>query len=144
MNFKVYFKDAASYLEAHILGLELTSSYVESMYVVNPKSIGVAGKTIIINLPLELDYNRLSKFNNIISRFPIDCDNYELKPYEVGNLNLELTEVEYTFILTKELLSTLDHLNLIVKSRFLWGLDPITRGHYNLVGYLINYYNNKF
>lgn len=141
MSSKVYLTDTSSILESKILGLELTDLQTESEYVINPRSIGVVDKIIIINLPLKLNFDRLARFNRIISRFPIDCKNYELIPYDERIIDLKLDRQETNLILSKELLSTLDHLDIVLRSKFLWGLNPETNGHLNLVGYLINLYN---
>lgn len=141
MSSKVYLTDTSSILESKILGLELSDLQTKSEYVINPRSIGVVDKIIIINLPLKLNFDRLARFNRIISRFPIDCKNYELIPYDERIIDLKLDRQETNLILSKELLSTLDHLDIVLRSKFLWGLNPETNGHLNLVGYLINLYN---
>lgn len=143
MSSKVYLVDSASILESKIMKLGLTSNYNKANYVVNPKSIGTVGKEIIINLPLKLDFNRLSRFNHIISRFPIDCDNYELIPYDEGIIDLELELLEGRYILSKDLLSTLDFTDILLGSKFVYGLEPETEGYLNLVGYLMNSYKSK-
>jgi len=141
MSSKVFLTDTSSILESKILGLELSNLQTKSEYVINPRSIGVVDKIIIINLPLKLNFDRLARFNRIISRFPIDCKNYELIPYDERIIDLKLDRQETNLILSKELLSTLDHLDIVLRSKFLWGLNPETNGHLNLVGYLINLYN---
>lgn len=131
---KILLDSYAAFVEAELLNLEITESIIEAEYIVNPCTVSLVGRKIIINLPTDLDLNKLSRFNQIISRFPLEGIKHVFLPY---TLSLNFTEKPISnLILTKELLKSNKYSNYIKKHNFLISIEPFTNGYLNLLGIL--------
>jgi hypothetical protein len=121
--------------ESKLLNLNSASQIRNVEFLVNESFISSINKTILINLPIDIDFDRLSRYNEIISRFPIKCDHYSLLPYVIEEHSQPLDVSP--LILTKQLLSDIDQIDNIKNKKFLIGVNPITEDYLNLVGYLL-------
>lgn len=140
---KIFIKDAASYLEAKIAGLDLTEDPRNSKVLVNPKSKSLVNKVVLLNLPVSINFDRLIKFNEVISRFPINCSRYRLKPYEV-NKTTESRDDYSPLILTKELMTNPDKISEVVDGAFLLGTETEVEGYLTLIGVQVSNISNQF
>lgn len=139
MNSKIFVCDAASLEESEILGLRISDSITLSTYIVNPLINSIVNKTIVIDLPLNINYDRLKRFNRIVSRFPIECDKYQLNEFKLPDKVEEVKdESEIScLILNKHLLSDINYVNQVKGKKFLLGVEPLTSEALNLVGYIL-------
>lgn len=136
MNSKVLIDSAASIIEADVLELDTTEYIGRASVLVNPQSISCVNRTIWINLPIKIDYDRLKRFNRIKSRFPIDCDDYELIPYKDNFISTQDRPLS-RLILNKYLLSNSNYKEKIKAEKFILGVETKTKGYKNLINYLI-------
>lgn len=97
---KIYAQDKRSEVEAWYLGLETSKYQAECLIHVNPNSIYLTNKIVLITDPI-FKFNYLEHKNLIISRFPIESSDYLLIPY---TLNSEL-KVERPFNLEPRILT---------------------------------------
>jgi hypothetical protein len=133
--------DYASFCESEFLQLEKSASMAKSKYIVNPKYSHLVNKIIIINLPVEIAFPKLLRYNKIISRFPI-AEGIEIKPYGIPEDRIEVNESDYScLILNKEMLLNPKYLDLL-ENNFLLGIDTIIDDFITLAGYII--LKNKF
>lgn len=132
---KIFAHDAASYMEAEIRGLEVIDDPRLSDIRVNPKSSSLINKKIIINLPVEADLSRLEKFNDIISRIPIEgCNNFTLEPYDVDEIGCDESKIHSPLILTKDLMANSDMRDDVLRNSFLLGTDSDVNGYITIIG----------
>jgi hypothetical protein len=133
--------DYASFCEAEFLQLEKSASMTESKYIVNPKYAHLVNKIIIINLPVEIAFPKLLRYNKIISRFPI-AEGIKIKPYGMPEDRTELDESDFSYlILNKEMLLNPKYLDLL-ENNFILGIDTVIDDFITLAGYII--LKNKF
>jgi len=139
---KIFIIDYASFIESEYLELETTPSMTEAKYVVNPKYTHLVDKIIIVNLPIDIAFPKLSSYNKIISRFPIE-EGIEIEPYDTPADRVERDESEFScLILNKEMITNPKYLDIVANNNFLVGIDTIMDGFITLAGYLI--LKNKF
>lgn len=143
MSFNILIDSSLSLLEYAYLGLTMTTSLFDYRYVVNPTNRYLTNKIIIVNVPDLSGLNLLSKSNKIISRFPIDCDNYVLEPYDLTKeIRFKCSYLTSQYILTPKLLTksntiVYDSLNdCIVLDRYLLSEDLMTSNYLNCAGYV--------
>jgi hypothetical protein len=104
----------------------------------------LVNKTIIIDIPTDLDYNLLSECNKITSRFPIDCDNYKLEEFDKQENVIEVDKSEMSYlILNKYMLEDVGNFDLIKSEKFILGTNPITNGSKNLIGHILEKFKLK-
>lgn len=128
-------------MEATWNNMDTTELAFTATHYVNPEWNNLIGKTILLTLPTDLDLKRLTRFNTVISRYPLpQVDGkdlrYEYRPYP--NVEFKLTESSHysNKILNKYLLTS-ETSNVTDKDRFILGADPETNGAVNTIGYLI-------
>lgn len=128
-------------MEATWNNMDTTELAFTATHYVNPEWNNLIGKTILLTLPTDLDLKRLTRFNTVISRYPlpqVDGNDlrYEYRPYP--NVEFKLTESSHysNKILNKYLLTS-ETSNVTDKDRFILGADPETNGAVNTIGYLI-------
>lgn len=142
MSSKLLVRGSCSSIEADLNNYEETISILDATHYVNPPWQNLVGKTIIINLPIKVDYKRLGRYNRLISRFPINSEGkrpikYDLIPYPEVEFSINKNPQPYKpLILNKYLLSDPD-IKITPEDRYLLGTDPTTGGELNLVGYMI-------
>ena len=140
---KIFLYDGASLLETEILGWESTILIKDATHFVNLEIQSLVGKTIIINLPIEFNYERLQQFNKFIIRYPIkELDKlkieYEYTEYDINTIEEVKDESNVScLILNKYLLSNKEKINEIKDKKFLLGTDYMTNEKPNLIGYCI-------
>jgi hypothetical protein len=127
-------------MEAAWNGLDTTEIAFMATHYVNPVWNNLIGKTIIITLPVKLDLERLTRFNKVISRYPLEEGektlNYDLVPYSEVEFKME-DHCNYSRkILNKYLLTSNDY-DIKEDGRFLLGTEPETNGYLNTIGYLL-------
>lgn len=129
-------------MEATWNNMDTTELAFTATHYVNPRWNNLTGKTILLTLPTDLDLKRLTKFNIVISRYPLQQVDgkdlrYEYKPYP--NVEFKLTESSHysNRILNKYLLTS-ETSNITDKDRFILGTDPETNGAMNTIGYLLS------
>lgn len=144
MSSKVYLNSVSSLIEAGLSNSEITGSLHMSDVVVNPHVKKLVNKTIIIDIPTDLDYNLLSECNKITSRFPIDCDNYKLEEFDKQENVIEVDKSEMSYlILNKYMLEDVGNFDLIKSEKFILGTNPITNGSKNLIGHILEKFKLK-
>lgn len=141
MNSSVYSKDSCSRMEAAWSDLETTEIAFRATHFVNPIWNNLVGKTILLSLPTNLDLKRLTRFNKVISRYPLDKIDgkelrYEYEPYPEVDFKLSVGSRYSKKILNKYLLTS-ENTNITDKDRFLLGTEPETNGAINTIGYLL-------
>lgn len=134
MNSNILLDSYAAIIESKILHLSGTESIMEADYIVNPNTTSLVGRIIIINLPLESNLCKLSRFNQIISRYPLQGVKHTFIPYTSEYLPQE--KPLSNLILTKELIKSNKYLNYLKNHNFLISIEPYTNGYLNLIGYL--------
>jgi len=136
MNSKVLIKDYASLMEFRLGGYNSTNLIHQADIIVNPTFSSPMRKKILINLPVEVPISRLSKFNKIVSRFPIN--GVELEEYKLPRNRTEIHKEDYSLlILNKYMLTDLSRANLIDNTNFLLGVDAVIDDSITAVGYLL-------
>jgi len=141
MNSKVYSKDSCSRLEAAWNSLDTTEVAFLATHFVNPIWNNLTGKTILLALPTKLNLKKLTRFNKVISRYPLETDgdeklNYELRPYPEVEFKLNVSSHYSKKILNKYLLTSEDS-DISDNDKFLLGTEPETNGYLNTIGYLL-------
>lgn len=131
---KVFAKNAADYLEARILNLDTTNDYRESDIRINPKSSSLLNKLVVINLPPDKCVYQLDQFNEILSRFPLKCDRYRLKPYSEKDIHKEVNNKISPLILTKDLMTNPDMVDEVLSNTFLLGTDIEVENYITIIG----------
>lgn len=142
MNSKLLVIDNCSKLEAELSGDIPIDNVALADSVVNPTWNNLVGKTIIINLPTDIDLKRLCRYNRVISRFPLIAKDgtdlkYELVPFEA--VEFKFVDGERTYdkrILNKYLMRSSDE-TITSNDRFLLGTDIEVDGHLTSIGYII-------
>lgn len=145
MSSKVYSDCLCSELEAGWNGLETTTIPYEATHYVNPMWENLVGKEIIISLPTDIDLVKLSKYNKIISRYPLTDFRikYELIPYTEDNFKIELDDKPcIPRILNKWLLTSTDS-EFSSKDRFLLGAGTEVNGYLTTIGLIIKQSNHS-
>jgi hypothetical protein len=127
-------------MEAAWNGLDTTEVAFLATHHVNPIWNNLIGKTILITLPVNLDLERLTRFNKVISRYPLESNGktlkYELVPYSEVEFKMEEHGHYSKKILNKYLLTSDEH-DIKEEGRFLLGAEPETNGYLNTIGYLL-------
>jgi hypothetical protein len=114
----------------------------EAKYIVNPKYSHLVDKIIIVNLPIDVTFSKLLRYNKIISRFPIE-EGIEIEPYDTPVERVERDESEYScLILNKDMLMNPKYLDLVINNNFLVGTETLMDGFITLAGYIL--LKNKF
>jgi hypothetical protein len=138
----IFTVDYASFIESEYLELETTTSMTTAKYIVNPKYSHLVDKIIIVNLPIDIAFPKLLKYNKIISRFPIE-EGIEVEPYDTPSERTERDLSEFScLILNKEMILNPKYLELVANNNFLIGIDTLMDGFITLAGYII--LKNKF
>jgi hypothetical protein len=139
---EIFTVDYASFVESEYLELERTSSMDKAKYIVNPKYSHLVNKIIIVNLPIDIAFPKLLRYNKIISRFPI-AEGIGIEPYDLPSDRVERAQSEFScLILNKEMLLNPKYLDIIANNNFLVGIDTVMDGFITLAGYII--LKNKF
>jgi hypothetical protein len=139
---EIFTVDYASFVESEYLELERTSSMTEARYIVNPRYSHLVNKIIIVNLPIDIAFPKLLRYNKIISRFPI-AEGIGIEPYDMPSDRVERDLSEFScLILNKEMLLNPKYLDIIASNNFLVGIDTVMDGFITLAGYII--LKNKF
>lgn len=137
MNSKVYSKDSCSRLEAAWNNLETVDVAFMADCYVNPSWNNLTGKLIILTLPINLDLKRLTRFNRVISRYPLNEDlQYDFIPYPSVDPK-HTTSSHYSKKILNKYLLTSEDFNISEEEGFLLGTEPETNGYVNTVGYLL-------
>jgi hypothetical protein len=128
-------------MEAAWNGLDTTEVAFQATHYVNPIWNNLIGKTIILTLPTNLDLKRLTRFNKVISRYPLSLVNgkelkYDYIPYPEVEFKLNVGSNYSNKILNKYLLTS-ENSNISEGDRFLLGTEPLTNGAVNTVGYML-------
>lgn len=128
-------------MEAAWNGLDTTEVAFQATHYVNPIWNNLIGKTIILTLPTNLDLKRLTRFNKVISRYPLSLVNgkelkYDYIPYPEVEFKLNVGSNYSNKILNKYLLTS-ENSNISESDRFLLGTEPLTNGVVNTVGYML-------
>jgi len=143
----VFFTNYCSILESEVLGKELSYSISYSTYFINPRYSICIGKAIIIDLPIEINIEKLHRYSDIYSRFPIDGIENVI-PFEVPKNVKKVENKDYSLcILTKYLMDSdeLEDIETLNSSNFLLGIQTEIDGYLTAVGYkLLNTDLDKF
>lgn len=135
MSRKILIDDYASLLESKLFPeMEVTYKPYEANVIVNPKYGAIIGKTIIINLPVEVPLDQLMGNNDIVSRFNTGY-NIPIVPYAVPDDRKDVTVDEAScLILNKSMLLNQKYAKLVSRSKFLLGIVETIDGDATLVG----------
>lgn len=136
-NEEVLVVDYASFIESDYMNKISTDNLAKSKYVVNTQYSHLIDKIIIINLPVEVPIEKLSRYNQVISRFPT-VDGVKLDPYELPKNRNSLKVEDYSLlILNKDMLLDMDNLDVVANNNFLLGIDTIIDNYITLAGYIL-------
>lgn len=141
MNSSIYSKDSCSRMEAAWNNIDTTEVAFLATHYVNPIWNNLIGKIIIITLPIKLDLDRVTRFNKVISRYPLESPSgkelkYELKPYSEVEFKYE-DHGNYSKKILNKYLLTSENYDIKEDGRFLLGTEPETNGYLNTIGYLL-------
>lgn len=141
MNSSVYVQDSCSKLEAKLRGLDTTEVAFLATHYVNPTWNNLVGKTIILTLPTNLDLKRLTRFNKVISRIPLNKVDgkdlkYEYEPYADTD-SKQVESSHYSRKILNKYLLTSERISITDKDQFILGVEPETNGALNTIGYLL-------
>lgn len=142
MSSKLYSVNPCSQLEAHLNNLEQTNILFFATHFVNPIWENLVGKVIYVTLPINIDLSELSKYNKIISRYPLDSMidskvNYDLIPYdEVERTPGDESKQYSSKILNKYMLD--DSNSNLSDENYLIGSDETVNGFMTTVGYIVS------
>lgn len=131
-------------MESDILNAELSDSIRKSNYVVNPHYSYLMNKAIIIDLPLEINLDKLSSYCDIYSRFPID--GIPLVPYVQPANQKKVDPESYSLkILNKYIMDSdePDQIEELSKTNYLIGIETDIDGYLTAVGYKLMQTNLK-
>lgn len=138
MSSKTLVKNSTARIEAELNNEEVTEVDYLAKKVINPDK-SVVGKSVIINLPMDVDYTIITKRNKVISRFPLQGDGlkYELVPYPEVEFSNDLVYRPYSsMILNRWMMLDPDYI-VTLTDRYLLGIDPVTNGEFNCIGYML-------
>lgn len=144
---KIYNQDGLSLLESWYLGAETSSFLPECDVVVNPTNRFIFNKTVLITSE-DFDYTKIDKSNKIISRFPIEKEDYLLMPYESNSeryvtqpffgakriLNVEILRTERPFMI-----DDIDPNNLKFNERFEYCDRTKVNGYDTILGLIARF-----
>lgn len=137
MSSKLLVVDYPSFIEQSVSNLESTAAIYEADVIVNPTYGAVIGKTVIINLPIEVPIEQLKDQNRIISRFPI-ADGIEVQPYSLPSDRHEVTSEEMSYlILSPDIVNDPRYIELVHYGKFLIGTSVEIDGELTAVGWLL-------
>lgn len=143
---KIFLNSYCSILESDILNAELSDSLRKSNYVVNPHYSYLMNKAIIVDLPIEINFDKLSTYCDIYSRFPID--GIQLVPYvEPANQDKKKVESYSKKILNKYMMDSdePEQIKEVMDTDYLIGIETDIDGYLTAVGYKLMQSNlNEF